>query len=108
MVGTSETPTVVGPGARFKGELTINGGGNILGDFEGAITGTGVLHVAHGANVLASIEADTVLIDGAVEGNITARDRVELGSKARLVGDVNAGALAVAVGASFSGRVNVV
>ena len=43
-------------------------------------------------------------IDGLVEGNVTATDRVELNAKAQLKGDLTASKLVVTEGASFIGH----
>jgi cytoskeletal protein CcmA (bactofilin family) len=48
-----------------------------------------------------------VQVDGLVEGNVTARERVELNSKAKVKGDLVTARLVVADGASFVGHVAV-
>lgn len=100
----TEAITVLGPDASFKGELTLRGAAKILGEFEGLINATGEIHVGSSAVCHATIEADSILVDGTVNGDLIARERLQLTNKARVQGDVSAAALIVAEGASFVGR----
>ncbi len=49
----NEFPTVLGPDASFKGELTFDKGLRLQGRFEGKITSAGRLHVAREARMAA-------------------------------------------------------
>lgn len=98
------TTTVIGADTHIKGEMSFESTARILGHIEGSVVAKGELHIADGAICDASIEAGKVTIDGRVNGNVTARDRVELNSKANLHGDLVAGKLIVAEGASFVGH----
>jgi len=104
MAETRDQTTVIGPDARFKGDLTFVGAGRILGQFEGTIEAQGELLIGPGAVCHATIQADTIIIDGRVQGDLIARDRLQLTGKANLHGDVTAAALVVAEGATFIGR----
>jgi cytoskeletal protein CcmA (bactofilin family) len=107
MTDPADQLTIIGPGARFKGDITFDGSGRILGTFEGTVRASGEVHVAHGALCHATIEAHTVVIDGRVEGDVIAHELLQLGNKASVKGDVAAGGLIVAKGASFNGRCDV-
>jgi cytoskeletal protein CcmA (bactofilin family) len=96
--------TVLGPEASFKGELTLRGAAKILGEFDGSITAAGEVHIGASSVCQATIEADSILVDGTVNGDLIARERLQLTNKARVQGDVSAAALIVAEGASFVGR----
>lgn len=99
--------TVLGPECSFKGDLVISGPCRLLGTFEGSIRGEGELHIAAGASCTATIEVENIVIDGTAKGDILARQRLQIGAKASVQGDVTAGSLSVAEGASFVGRVGV-
>lgn len=99
--------TVLGPECSFKGDLVISGPCRLLGAFEGSIRGEGELHIAAGASCTATIEVENIVIDGTAKGEILARQRLQIGPKASVQGDVTAGSLSVADGASFVGRVGV-
>lgn len=101
------TSTVIGSDTHIKGEMTFQGSARLLGTFEGRISAQGELQVAEGATCKATVEAGTVIVDGAVEGDLNARDRVQLNAKAKIQGDLVASKLVVAEGASFVGHVTV-
>lgn len=99
--------TVIGRDAKIKGEMTFEQSARILGTFEGKIIAKGDVQVGEGAVCRASVEATTVMVDGLIEGDVLARERVELTAKARVKGDLCAAALVVADGASFVGHCRV-
>ena len=100
-------PTIIGPDASFKGELTFEKGMRMMGKFEGRITSAGRLHVAKEARLQADVESGAIVVEGEVKGNLTANDRIELKQSARLEGDLRATKLTVDEGAVFSGHVTV-
>jgi cytoskeletal protein CcmA (bactofilin family) len=100
-------PTILGPDASFKGELSFDKGMRLQGRFEGKITTPGKVHVAKEAKMTADVEAGGILVEGEVHGNLTASDRVELKNTARYDGDLRASKLVVEEGAIFSGHVAV-
>lgn len=99
--------TVIGPDTHIKGDMTFDSTARILGTFEGRIAAKGELQVADAATCRAAVEASRVLVDGTVDGNVTARERVELTAKAKMKGDLVASKLIVAEGASFVGHCTV-
>jgi len=100
-------PTIIGPDASFKGELTFEKGLRLQGKFEGKINTGGRLHVAKEARLQADVEASAIIVEGEVKGNLSASDRIELKQSARYEGDLSASKLVVEEGAIFSGHVTV-
>jgi cytoskeletal protein CcmA (bactofilin family) len=100
-------PTIIGPDASFKGEMTFDKGMRIHGRFEGKITTPGRIHVAKEAKLQADLDAGSVLVEGEVHGNLTAGERIELKNSARYEGDMRANKLIVEEGAVFTGHVSV-
>lgn len=107
MADIGEFPTVLGPDASFKGELSFEKGVRLQGRFEGRITTGGKLHIAKEAKMSADVEAGTIVVEGEVKGNLVAADRIELKSSARYEGDLTASKLVVEEGAVFAGHVSV-
>jgi cytoskeletal protein CcmA (bactofilin family) len=105
--GNNEFPTILGPDASFKGEMTFEKGLRLMGKFEGRINTPGRLHVAREARMQADVESGAIIVEGEVKGNLTANDRIELKQTARLEGDLRATKLTVDEGAIFSGHVTV-
>jgi cytoskeletal protein CcmA (bactofilin family) len=105
--GNQEFPTILGPDARFKGELSFEKGMRVMGQFEGKVTTPGRVHVAKEAKMQADVDAGGIVVEGEVHGNLSANDRIELKNTARYEGDLRATKLVVDEGAVFSGHVNV-
>ena len=99
--------TVIGPDTKIKGEMFFEKSARILGSFEGKITAQGEVQIGAGALCNAAVEAERVIVDGRVHGPITARDRLTLTANAQVQGDLTAGTLVVAEGASFVGHCHV-
>lgn len=104
---STKTTTVIGPDTHIKGEMVFDSTARILGTFEGRITAKGEVQIGDGATCKATVEGQTVVVDGLVEGDVIARERVQLNAKARVIGDVIAATLVVAEGACFVGNVKV-
>src|SRR3954462_4539954 len=102
-----EFPTILGPDAKLKGEISFDKGMRVHGQVEGKITSPGRLHVAREAKIQADVSAGSIIVEGEVRGNMTAGDRIELKQSARYEGDLRASKLVVDEGAVFSGHVNV-
>jgi cytoskeletal protein CcmA (bactofilin family) len=93
----------LGRGVRLEGKLTFSGTVRVDATFKGSIVTDGVLVVGDQATVDADIACGTVVIEGEVNGNVTAKEAVELRRTARVHGDVEAPALTVERGAIFEG-----
>ncbi|HZN69659.1 MAG TPA: polymer-forming cytoskeletal protein [Tepidisphaeraceae bacterium] len=105
--GPGEFPTILGPDANFKGELSFEKGMRLMGKFEGKVNTPGRLHVAKEAKMSADVEAGGIVVEGEVHGNLSANDRIELKNSARYEGDLRASKLVVDEGAVFNGHVSV-
>jgi len=100
-------PTILGPDANFKGELSFDKGMRLMGKFEGKVSTPGRVHVAKEAMMSADVEAGGIVVEGEVHGNLSANDRIELKQSARYEGDLRATKLVVDEGAVFNGHVTV-
>ncbi|HYE18520.1 MAG TPA: polymer-forming cytoskeletal protein [Tepidisphaeraceae bacterium] len=100
-------PTILGPDASFKGELSYEKGMRLQGKFEGKIMTPGRLHVSKEAKMAADVEAGGITVEGDVHGNLSAGDKVELKQTARYEGDLRASRLVVDEGAILVGHVTV-
>lgn len=105
-----QTPieTLIGKGARVQGDVEFQGGLHVDGTVGGNLTATpgnaALLSISESGRVDGAIDAPHVVVNGTVHGDITASDRVVLGAKARVYGDVHYGAIELELGAQVSGR----
>ena len=102
-----EFPTILGPDASFKGELSFEKGMRLMGRFEGKVNTPGRVHITREAKMSADVEAGGIVVEGEVQGNLSAADRIELKNSARYEGDLRATKLVVEEGAAFNGHVSV-
>jgi cytoskeletal protein CcmA (bactofilin family) len=100
--------TLIGAKTRINGDVEFAGGFHLDGYINGNVTGElgagGVLSVSEQGCIEGSVIAPTVLLNGIVKGDIDASDRVELGSKARVLGNVRYTVIETAVGAQINGK----
>ncbi len=103
----SSTPTFIGAGSIFKGDLKCEGdlvvGGAVTGDgiVRGGVTlsGDGSWH--------GTVEASSAVIAGTVQGALLIADKLEIRKTARVHGTVRAKSIAVAQGALIDGEMSV-
>ena len=97
--------SVLGSGVSCKGTIGGRGGVRIEGAFEGDITLHGMLVVGETGRVTSDeIRANTVIVAGALRGNITA-EKVDIRSTGRVWGDVTTTAFSTEEGAFLRGQI---
>ncbi len=101
---SSDLNALLGRGSEFEGKLTFEGTVRIDGKFTGTIITGDVLVVGEGAKVSAEITCGTIIVHGEVNGNIRAKNAVELHHPAKMRGNVESPSLMVEKGVVFEGQ----
>jgi cytoskeletal protein CcmA (bactofilin family) len=100
--------TLIGAKTRINGDVEFAGGFHLDGYINGNVTGElgpeAILSVSEQGCIEGSVIAANVLLNGIVKGDIDASDRVELGAKARVLGNVHYTVIETAVGAQINGK----
>ncbi|MBI4929103.1 MAG: polymer-forming cytoskeletal protein [Anaerolineae bacterium] len=97
--------SVLGPGILWKGNLRGSGGVRIEGAFEGDITLRGLVVIGESGRLVCQVlQANTVIVAGTVNGNITA-EKLEIRGTGRVWGDVVVTSLSTEEGAFLRGQV---
>ncbi len=96
--------SIVGEGTRFNGELDLNGLLRIDGDFTGTIKTTGKVLVGKNGRAECTINASTVVVGGAVKGNIYSSERVIVLSSGMILGNIYTPRLIVEEGVILDGE----
>ena len=97
--------SVLGAGVIWQGNIAGSGGVRIEGVFEGQIGLHGMLVVGETGRVTCEdVRANTVIVAGAVKGNITAQ-KVEIRATGRVWGDVIATAFVTEEGGFLRGQI---
>jgi cytoskeletal protein CcmA (bactofilin family) len=86
---------------RFSGELTFDG------KLEGDIQSEGTLHLGDNAVVKGNITANSVMVRGKVNGNVTAKEKIDVKTKTEMFGDIRAARLVMEEGVTFVGQTEV-
>ncbi len=95
-------------GTDLKGTIKFGEAMRIDGNFEGElITDNGELVVGKTGNVKANVRVRRAVIEGRVDGNIKASDRVELKLNAHFIGELQAKTLVLGKGVVFAGECNI-
>ncbi len=82
---------------KFSNDLIIDG------KIDGEVSSDGDLTIGENASIKGDIITRSVTVFGKVNGNITVAERCELKQNAELIGDIEAGKLAIEEGATFMG-----
>jgi len=100
--------TLIGAKTRINGDVEFTGGLHLDGYINGNVKGDSnqrtFLSVSEHGCVEGSVIAPSVILNGIVKGDIDAAERVELGAKARVLGNVHYTIIETAVGAQINGK----
>ena len=98
----------IGKSVVVKGELTGSEDLYVDGQIEGSIAlNNNNLTVGPHGQVKASVEAKGVIVQGKLDGNIKAAERVELRKSAIVNGDITTQRIAIEDGAYLKGKVDI-
>ena len=103
-IDLSEVHAYFGEGTRLKGTLTFRGAVRVDGLLEGDLVRGEVLVIGEQGLVKAHIDVGSLQVRGQVEGNITARQRVELLAPSRVTGTIRTPCLLIGKGAVLNGK----
>jgi cytoskeletal protein CcmA (bactofilin family) len=96
----------IGKAVRVEGKIISREDLTIDGEIEGAIeVGDFNLMIGQGAAVKADLRAKTITISGTVTGNVEAVDKIDLRASGSVHGNLVTPRLAMAEGATITGKV---
>lgn len=100
--------TLIGPQVIIRGDLEFSGGLYVEGRIVGRVTATegerAVLVLGEQGSIEGEVRAPIVMIDGRLDGDVHASDRIELAAKARVTGNVHYRTVEMHAGAQLTGR----
>jgi cytoskeletal protein CcmA (bactofilin family) len=94
-----------GPTLRFKGELKAQEDIKIEGRIEGSIHHQQRVLVGAKGEVVASVNAATIDVDGKVQGDMSAKKSIKVSQTAVVRGNLRAPSISITEGANFNGGV---
>jgi cytoskeletal protein CcmA (bactofilin family) len=103
----ASTPTVIGEGTVFVGNMRGFGPFVISGAVQGDGELLGDLSLAVGATWLGNIRAQRAIVAGQIVGSLEVEDKLEIGHTAVIRGRISARTVAIARGAIVDGDIDV-
>ena len=100
--------TLLGENTRIEGDLKFDGGCHVDGVVQGGVVADrdsdAFLSVSEDGRIEGSVRVPRVVLNGKVEGDLWAWDKVELGPTARVTGNVHYNLIEMAAGAEINGQ----
>ena len=101
---TSGTTSLLSKKVKIEGDIQGDEDLRVEGHFKGTIKVVGDFFVGQSGIVEADVEADNIVIQGQITGNVLARKQLEIQSSGQLLGDCQAKSIDIREGAIFEGR----
>lgn len=98
------TTSLLSKEVKIEGDIQGSENLQVEGRFKGTIKLAGDVYVGQTGVVDADVEADNVVIQGQINGNVLARKQLQIQSSGKLVGDCTAQSIDIKEGALFEGR----
>jgi len=91
----------------ISGEMRSSGEVRVDGRFDGTGIIDGTLFLTQSCVWLGKVIADTIIVEGTVEGDIIARKKLIVGSQAEIQGNIKSPAVKIAKGAKLNCDINI-
>jgi cytoskeletal protein CcmA (bactofilin family) len=99
-----ETSVFWGQDCVFNGKMTSEGIFRLDGKVEGEIYHSGTLIIGETAVIKGKLEVNALILDGVVEGEVIAKERVEIDSRGKLYGTILTPVFVIQDGGIFQGN----
>jgi len=96
--------TVIGLNSDFRGDLNIKGELRVEGIVNGLVNADSVT-LGQSATVKGEIRAKKIIVEGKVEGNLKAKEIVEIRSTGKVLGEIFTNKLSIMEGGVVNGKV---
>src|ERR1043166_5492897 len=100
----NQSQSVISNEVEITGTIRSSGSLQLDGKLEGELHCGGDAVIGKSANIKGNLVVNSATVEGTIHGNITAKDRIEMKSSARVTGDIRAKRLSVEDGVTFIGR----
>jgi cytoskeletal protein CcmA (bactofilin family) len=100
----SNSTSLLSRNVKIEGEIRGEENLHIDGNVKGAVKLNGDVLIGNAGVVEAEIEAENIVIQGRVTGNVIARRQLEIQPSGKLFGDCSAASIDIKEGAIFEGR----
>jgi cytoskeletal protein CcmA (bactofilin family) len=98
------TTSLLSKEVKIEGDIQGNEDLQVDGQFKGSVKIAGNIYVGLTGIVEADVEADNIVVQGQITGNVLARKQLQIQSSGKLLGDCMAQTIDIKEGALFEGR----
>lgn len=106
--GNARIDTLIGRAVSVQGDIEFAGGlhidGRVAGNVRAVDGAAAALSISEHGVIEGSVMAPQVVLNGRVNGDIVVGDRLVMGAKARVQGNVHYGVIEMALGAEICGK----
>jgi len=100
----NNSKNVLNSDVELKGTLKFSGEMTFDGKLDGDINSEGSLNLGDNAVVKGNINVNTVVVRGKINGNVIAREKIDIKAKTEMFGDIRAPKLVIEEGVTFVGK----
>jgi cytoskeletal protein CcmA (bactofilin family) len=100
---TEKLESLIGANSNFKGDIDTKGTLRIDGTMEGSVNADWLI-LGEKAFLKGDVTARGIVVGGRIEGNLKAKEIIEIKVKGQVYGDVSTSKLTVVEGGLFDGR----
>jgi cytoskeletal protein CcmA (bactofilin family) len=104
LISNHASTSIIDHGCEAEGRLAFVGTLAMNGKFRGQLVSADTLLLGHNGEIEAEVQVGVGIISGQIKGNITARERVELGRTARIFGNIVTPVLVMEEGVVLDGQ----
>jgi cytoskeletal protein CcmA (bactofilin family) len=100
----STVKNVLGSDVELKGTLKFSGELTFDGKLDGDINSEGTLNLGDNAVIKGTVDVGSVIVRGKINGNIVAKEKIDIKAKTELFGDIRTAKLIIEEGVTFVGK----
>ncbi|PCI18813.1 MAG: cell shape determination protein CcmA [Piscirickettsiaceae bacterium] len=107
-ISTTNVSTIIGEGTVIRGDVEFTGGlhidGKVVGNVNASPDSQTTLTLSNMGVINGNVDVPVVVIDGEVEGDVSASERVQLLENSKVTGNVVYNLIEMSVGAEVNGQ----
>jgi len=107
-INTTNVSTIIGEGTVIQGDIVYVGGlhidGRVIGNISAENVSETTLTLSKLGSIHGNVNVPTVVIDGEIQGDVAASERVQLIANSRITGNVQYNLIEMEVGAEVNGQ----
>jgi cytoskeletal protein CcmA (bactofilin family) len=101
---SSNAKNVLNSDVELKGTLKFSGELTFDGKLDGEINSEGILNLGDNAVIKGNIAVNSVVVRGKINGNVVAKEKIDIKAKTEMFGDIRAAKLVIEEGVTFVGK----